>query len=157
MSWSWDAAVAGLYAALNLDPRLFCAVLNKAGPQHSNSMYAQGGVAAVIQPNLRDDPEQHLKDTLVAGAGLCDEHAVRVLVDEAWSNIEQLIEMKVPFDRRDGALLLTRERRARPKPHPSLRRRRDGPTSDEQIVRGRPGTGQYPDLGRDVLIRYCDG
>ena len=102
--------VAGLYAALNLDPRLRCIVLNKMGSKRSNSMYAQGGIATVIQPNPdMDDPEQHAQDTLVAGAGLCDEAAVRVLVYEAWNNIEQLIGYQVPFDRRDGNLLLTRE------------------------------------------------
>lgn len=102
--------VAGLYAALCLDPRLTCAVLNKSDAQNSNSMYAQGGIAAVIEPHReQDDPQQHYEDTLVAGAGLCDEKAVRVLVDEGWSNIEHLIELKVPFDRHDGELRLTRE------------------------------------------------
>jgi len=100
---------AGLYAALNLDSHINCVVLNKAGAQNSNSMYAQGGIATVIQPNKNDDPEQHHADTLVAGAGLCDEDAVRVLVEEAWSNIEQLINMGVPFDTNNGDLLLTRE------------------------------------------------
>lgn len=100
---------AGLYTALNLDPRLSCVVLNKSGIKHSNSMYAQGGIATVIRPNAQDDPEQHLQDTLVAGAGLCDEKAARVLVNEAWQNIEQLMKINVPFDRYDGELLLTRE------------------------------------------------
>lgn len=100
---------AGLYAALNLDPQLRCVLLNKAGADQSNSMYAQGGIATVIQPSGLDDPEQHLRDTLVAGAGICDEQAVRVLVEEAWSNIEELIRFKVPFDTRDGHLRLTRE------------------------------------------------
>lgn len=104
------SGAAGLYAALELAPCIKCVVLNKLGAQISNSMYAQGGIAAVIRPNPeQDDPEQHLQDTLVAGAGLCDEKAVRVLVEEAWSNIEQLIEYKVPFDRRASNLLLTRE------------------------------------------------
>jgi len=101
---------AGLYAALNLDPNLNCVVLNKSDVQHSNSMYAQGGIAAVIEPNFeQDDPEQHFSDTIAAGVGLCDEKAVRVLVEEAWSNIENLIALHVPFDKRAGNLLLTRE------------------------------------------------
>jgi len=101
---------AGLYTALCLDPRLKCIILNKAGIKHSSSMYAQGGVAAVIEPNKEnDDPEQHFRDTLVAGAGLCDEDAVRVLVNEGWSNVQHLIELSVPFDKRNGDLLLTRE------------------------------------------------
>ncbi len=105
------SGVAGIYTALNLDPCLRCVVLNKAGKQHSNSMYAQGGIATVISDNRQqDDPEQHLADTLTAGAGLCDEKAVRILVGEAWSNIQQLIRLQVPFDTNaDGNLLLTRE------------------------------------------------
>jgi L-aspartate oxidase len=100
---------AGLYTALNLDPGLRCVVLNKDGAENCNSMYAQGGIAAVLEPSELDDPEQHFTDTLTAGAGLCDKKAVRVLVDEAQSNIEELIEIGVPFDRRGDKLLLTRE------------------------------------------------
>ena len=100
---------AGLYTALNLDPSITCVMLNKAGSQLCNSVYAQGGIATVIEPNIQDDPKRHFEDTIIAGAGLCDEDAVAVLVDEAWENIEQLIADKVPFDMHDGDLLLTRE------------------------------------------------
>lgn len=101
---------AGLYAALNLDTSLNCVVLNKAGAQNSNSMYAQGGIATVVEPNRNhDNSKKHFEDTLVAGAGLCDEQAVRVLVEEAWDNIKQLINMGVPFDKNAEELLLTRE------------------------------------------------
>jgi L-aspartate oxidase len=72
-------------------------------------MYAQGGVAAVMQPAEFDNMENHFKDTIVAGAGLCDEKAVRVLVGEAWSNIEELIKIGVPFDTDNGTFLLTKE------------------------------------------------
>lgn len=100
--------IAGLYAALCLDPALSCIVLNKSDEQESNSMYAQGGIAAVIAKG--DDPEQHLQDTLVAGAGLCNEDAVRLLVTHGTREIERLVEMGVPFDRdTDGTLLITRE------------------------------------------------
>jgi len=102
--------VAGLYSALSLEPSIHCVILNKIDAKHSNSMYAQGGIAAVIEPNPeQDDPDKHYADTLAAGAGLCDEKAVRVLVNEAWSDIEHLIELGVPFDRRGTRLLLTRE------------------------------------------------
>ena len=101
---------AGLYSALSLDPSISCVILNKIDAKHSNSMYAQGGIAAVIEPNpQQDDPDKHYADTLAAGAGLCDGNAVRVLVNEAWSDIEHLIKLGVPFDRRGGRLLLTRE------------------------------------------------
>ena len=98
--------VAGLYAALNLDPQLSCIVLNKAGPLQSNSMYAQGGVASVIKSSSEgDSPAEHLADTLVAGAGLCNVPAVKILVEEACNDINQLISMEVPFDRQEGRLL----------------------------------------------------
>jgi L-aspartate oxidase len=102
------SGAAGLYTALNLDSRLKCVILDKSGADVSNSMYAQGGIATVVAPG--DDIEQHYQDTLVAGAYLCDEKAVRVLVTEARENIEQLIGMQVPFDRdKKGNLSLTRE------------------------------------------------
>jgi L-aspartate oxidase len=91
------AGAAGLYAALNLDHRLTVAVLNKLGPIESNSYYAQGGIAAVTLPT--DNWASHLHDTLVAGAGLCDEAAVKVLVQEGPGDIQQLIKLGVPFDR----------------------------------------------------------
>ncbi len=102
------SGAAGLYAALNFPSAFQCVVLDKSGGEISNSMYAQGGISAVTQYNdtLR---EGHVLDTLVAGAGLCDEAAVRILVSEAAGNIERLIDLGVPFDRKNGELLRTRE------------------------------------------------
>ena len=99
---------AGLYAALSLPSHFRCTILNKAGEGVSNSMYAQGGISAVTQ---YDETlwERHILDTLTAGAGLCDADAVRVLVTEATENMERLIALGVPFDRKDGELLRTRE------------------------------------------------
>ncbi len=102
------AGIAGLYAALNLSPALTCCVFAKETIDISNSWLAQGGIAAVTAPD--DDPELHFRDTLVAGAGLCDEAAVHVLVDEGPMDIKKLIEMRVPFDLTEsGELDLTRE------------------------------------------------
>lgn len=104
------SGVAGLYTALRLDSSIRCIVLNKAGIENSSSMYAQGGIAAVLNFNkVMDDTKQHFEDTLIAGAGLCDENAVSVLVSEAQANIEHLITLGVPFDRKNGDLLLTQE------------------------------------------------
>ncbi len=104
------SGAAGLYTALQLDPALSCVILNKLGSEQSNSMYAQGGIAAVVEQNpYNDDPEKHYEDTITAGAGLCSPEAVRVLVNEANENIQKLIEWNVPFDRTDGNLSLTRE------------------------------------------------
>ena len=100
--------IAGMYAALNLDERLKVALLNKSGMEISNSMYAQGGIAAVI--NADDNADSHFADTLEAGAHLCDPAAVRVLVDEGPGDIRALVAMGVPFDREeDGTLHTTRE------------------------------------------------
>lgn len=102
------SGIAGLYAALHLDPSLKCAVVTKTDVQNGNSWFAQGGIAAVISAD--DNVDSHVHDTLVAGAGLCNEEAVRTLVAEGPENIETLIEMGVPFDTNpEGELLIGRE------------------------------------------------
>lgn len=100
--------VAALYAALNLDKNLSCALINKEGREVSNSIYAQGGIAAVIQST--DNTQDHYSDTLFSGAGLCNEDAVRVLVQEGPHDIEKLIQLGVPFDLDSGGnIQVTRE------------------------------------------------
>ncbi len=100
--------LAGLYTAINLPSNLSCLVLGKEGLEKSNSWLAQGGIAAAIAKD--DRPRFHYADTLVAGAGLCDHAAVRVLVDEGPSDIEALVSLNVPFDLdEDGDLAITRE------------------------------------------------
>ncbi len=102
------AGIAGLYTSLNLADTCSCCILAKETVEISNSWLAQGGIAAAISRD--DDPELHFKDTLVAGAGLCDEAAVRVLVNEGPSDILKLVSMNVPFDlKEDGNLQITRE------------------------------------------------
>lgn len=102
------AGIAGLYTALNTDVRCKCCVLAKEDIDISNSWLAQGGIAAAIASD--DDPQLHFQDTIIAGAGLCDENAVRVLVDEGPSDIRRLVEMNVPFDLNQyGDLQITRE------------------------------------------------
>lgn len=102
------SGLSGLYTALLMDPALSITIITKSRMQKSNSDLAQGGIAAAIGTD--DSPTLHLKDTLEAGAGLCDPDAVQVLVDEAGENIDKLIELGVPFDRdQGGRLALTRE------------------------------------------------
>ena len=62
-----------------------------------STRWAQGGVAAALGPG--DDPEQHLRDTLVAGVGICDEDAVRVLVTEGPARVRELAALGAAFDR----------------------------------------------------------
>ncbi|KPC65984.1 L-aspartate oxidase [Streptomyces chattanoogensis] len=115
--WSIDAdvvvvgsGVAGLTAALR------CAaagrrtvVVTKARLDDGSTRWAQGGIAAALGDG--DTPEQHLADTLVAGAGLCDEEAVRALVTEGPDAVHRLIEVGARFDTAPGSeeIALTRE------------------------------------------------
>ena len=102
------SGVAGLYAALNLDPKKKVAVLTKSELKDSNSWQAQGGIAAVLTEE--DCFRMHIEDTLTAGAGLCKEEAVRALVEEGPENIHTLEEWAVPFDYDEsGRLILGRE------------------------------------------------
>ena len=103
------SGIAGLYAALHISPNLSCMVITKTDKiEKSNSWLAQGGIAAVISPT--DNIESHIADTLEAGAGLCNEEAVRVLVSEGPENIRELVEMDVPFDTNpEGELQIGRE------------------------------------------------
>ena len=102
------AGLAGLYAALNIDARLSCIVLAKESIDISSSWLAQGGIAAAL--GCDDSPEQHLKDTLTAGAGLCNADAAKTLVNEGPADIKTLVSLCVPFDLdENGKLQLTRE------------------------------------------------
>jgi L-aspartate oxidase len=114
--WAIDAdvvvvgsGVAGLTAALR------CAaggakvtVVTKAHLDDGSTRWAQGGIAAAL--GAGDTPEQHLADTLVAGAGVCDEDAVRLLVTEGPDAVRRLIATGARFDTDTaGEILLTRE------------------------------------------------
>ena len=100
--------LAGIYTALNLPANARCLMLLKKDGQVSSSWFAQGGIAAVT---LKDDNiDLHIRDPLVAGAGQCDEAAVRTLVTEGPGHIRRIIEMGVPFDYDEsGSLDLGRE------------------------------------------------
>src|SRR5690606_5107740 len=82
-------------------------VLTKDKASESNTEYAQGGVAVVLSED--DTAELHEGDTRVAGAGLCDEPAVEVLVTEGTKYVKQLIEWGTEFDRDGGRLVVTQE------------------------------------------------
>ncbi len=102
------AGIAGLYTALHIDERYSCCILSKGDVEVSNSWLAQGGIAAAIA--MDDRPAYHYEDTFEAGAGLCENGAVSVLVSEGPSEIRRLVEMAVPFDlNEEGDLDITRE------------------------------------------------
>ena len=101
------SGIAGLYTALLAQEHGSVLVVTKAGLEECNTRYAQGGIAAAVAPE--DSPERHMHDTMVAGAGLCNPAAVRVLTEEGPARIADLIERGVDFDTVHGEVALTRE------------------------------------------------
>jgi L-aspartate oxidase len=98
---------AGLAAALHLAPHGRVTVLCKGGIDAASSTWAQGGIAAVTDPE--DSLDSHIDDTLTAGAGLCDADAVRFTVQHAPDVIAQLVSWGVRFDGDNNHYHLTRE------------------------------------------------
>ncbi|MEJ2405700.1 MAG: FAD-dependent oxidoreductase, partial [Candidatus Thiodiazotropha sp.] len=79
------SGAAGLSLALRLDERLKIAVISKKELEESNTYYAQGGISVVLDE--ADSIASHVKDTLIAGAGLCDEQTVQLVVENGRQNI----------------------------------------------------------------------
>ena len=94
--------IAGLITALEASRTHDVTLVTKAELAESNTKYAQGGIAAAMFPD--DSVESHIEDTLRAGAGLNDRHAVEILCSEGPQRIRDLIEIGVAFDRENGEL-----------------------------------------------------
>ncbi len=92
------SGVAGMWYALKVADRGRVTMLTKTRPEESNSRYAQGGIAAVWSDD--DDFENHVRDTLVAGAGLCRPEAVAQTVREGPARVRDLIAVGTRFTRR---------------------------------------------------------
>ncbi|WP_084039235.1 L-aspartate oxidase [Demequina sp. NBRC 110053] len=114
--WTIDAdvivvgsGIAGLTAALELRAKVDRVLVVTKGELSSGStVWAQGGIAAALHPE--DTPQEHLEDTLTAGAGLCSEQAVRALVTEGPDRVRELVARGANFDTGpDGDITLTRE------------------------------------------------
>jgi L-aspartate oxidase len=102
------SGIAGLRAAADLAQYGSVTILTKADPAESNTGYAQGGIAAAM--GVDDAPEEHFADTMAAGDGLCEEEAVRVLVEDGVAYVRELIDWGAAFDRdAAGQLALGRE------------------------------------------------
>ena len=103
------SGIAGLTAALHLrEQGLHVTVVTKVNIDDGSTRWAQGGIAAVLDP--LDTPAAHANDTENAGVGLCDPAAVRVLVEEGPARVRELMRLGAAFDRHpDGSLMLTRE------------------------------------------------
>jgi L-aspartate oxidase len=94
---------AGLTFALEVAKTGSVALVTKKTSTDSNTNWAQGGIASAFAPD--DSPELHLADTLIAGAGLCDEEAVRVLVAEGPDRIRDLMDLGARFTVSEGGYL----------------------------------------------------
>ena len=104
------SGLAGLTVALHLADHMTVGIVTKGQLREGASNWAQGGIAAVLAKE--DSPEAHIHDTLIAGAGLCDEAVTRFVVTQSRESIEWLIAQGVPFTRDEGSdsgFHLTRE------------------------------------------------
>lgn len=106
------SGLAGLHyciSLLKLNPKLNIALFSKTELNEGNSRYAQGGIAAVLD-TTRDSIDAHIKDTLLAGDGLCYEPTVQMIVQQGAQAIATLEAYNVPFNRQDdGSLALAQE------------------------------------------------
>src|SRR5690625_1177279 len=104
------SGVAGLSYALKVAEHGSVAVVTKKNSVESNTNYAQGGVAAVLDEN--DSFDSHIADTLDAGAGLCDEAVVRIVVEEGPERVRELMQLGASFTHTGERLHLGRERKS---------------------------------------------
>ena len=101
------SGVAALRAALEIAPACQVTLLTKSRLTESNSFYAQGGIAAAVEPP--DTVEKHVADTLATGCGLSDEGVVRDIVGAAPECVRELIAWGADFDKIDGRIAVGRE------------------------------------------------
>jgi len=102
------SGIAGLTFALKAARFGKVTIVTKSTLEDSNTRYAQGGIAAVFSEP--DNFEKHIRDTIIAGDGICNEEVVRLVVQEAPARIKDLIELGVPFDKKeDGTYDLAKE------------------------------------------------
>lgn len=106
------SGIAGLTIAIKLAeefPERKIVVVTKSRKEESNTQYAQGGIAVVID-EINDNFEKHIEDTLICGDGLCDREVVEIVVTEAPKRLQELIDWGTQFDRTaDGTLDLAKE------------------------------------------------
>lgn len=101
------SGIGGLFAALKISEFANVVLVTKKNKAESNTNYAQGGIASVIDP--KDSFEKHVNDTLIAGAGLCDKNAVESMVKEGPERINDLIEIGTKFTKIGDTFDLAKE------------------------------------------------
>src|SRR5690554_7457549 len=106
------SGIAGLTIAIKLAeqfPARKIIVVTKSSKEESNTQYAQGGIA-VVMDEINDQFEKHIEDTLICGDGLCDREVVEIVVTEGPRRLQELIDWGTQFDRTaDGTLDLAKE------------------------------------------------
>ena len=120
------SGIAGLRLALSASTFAEVTVVTKRALEESNTLYAQGGIASVFSEE--DTFHNHIADTLEAGAGLCDEEAVRITVTEGPDRVRELIDLGVAFARREA-------------PHDEYDLGREGGHSKRRILHAGDATG----------------
>jgi L-aspartate oxidase len=120
---------AGLSLGLDLPAQVHVAVLSKGSFQDSNTFHAQGGIAAVLDDH--DSVESHIRDTVEAGAGMCDPDAVRFVVERGREAIRKLVARGVEFSREEG-----------PDGRQAYHLTREGGHSHRRVVHAADATGQ---------------
>ena len=107
------SGISGLYTALKIEQNCYGAkilLVTKSTLGESNSYYAQGGMVAVLNDNKNDSVKSHIKDTLIAGAGLTDEKTVEFISENSDEVVKDLLKFGVEFDRdENGNFKLTKE------------------------------------------------
>ena len=101
------SGIAGLFAAIKISEFANVILVTKNDKAESNTNYAQGGIASVIDKS--DSFEKHINDTLIAGAGLCNSKAVELMVKEGPDRIKELMTLGTQFTQKSGKLDLVRE------------------------------------------------
>jgi L-aspartate oxidase len=137
------SGVAGLSLALRLDSHLKIAILSKTHLSEGSSLYAQGGIAAVLDED--DSFESHIQDTLIAGAGLCSEEVVRHVVEHGPEAIAWLVDKKVPFTVVDDK-------------HPEIgyHLTREGGHSHRRVIHVADATGYAVENTLEQQVKSCD-
>ena len=101
------SGIAGLFAAIKISEFADVILVTKKDKAESNTNYAQGGIASVIDQT--DSFEKHISDTLIAGAGLCNRLAVELMVEEGPDRIKELVALGTQFTKKNGKLDLVKE------------------------------------------------
>jgi len=136
------SGAAGLSLALRLESRLNIAILSKTQLSEGSSLYAQGGIASVMDPG--DTLNSHIQDTLNAGAGLCDPDTVRFCVEHGPEAIQWLIDKKVPFTFLDES-----------HPEQGYHLTREGGHSHRRIIHAADATGRAIENTLEQQIKKC--